>query len=186
MPYLATIRHTSRALALSGIAQEATLCLQEHLSLPVTMIIVGRDVLLVSAALLHRLRAFGWRWPGWAEFLRVQDSSKGATADEVPQEGQQEASSPQPNCDAAAAAPQPASAGPAAAHRPPAAAIVKPLYISKVNTCLQFVLIGSCLTHPWLDVPSAEIVSALGILTAGTTVVSGAAYVRSYFKGNFQ
>ena len=154
MPYLATIRHTSRALALSGIAQEATLCLQEHLSLPVTMIIVGRDVLLVSASLLHRLRAFGWRWPGWAEFLRVQDSSKGATADEVPQEGQQEASSPQPNCDAAAAAPQPASAGPAAAHRPPAAAIVKPLYISKVNTCLQ--------------------------------VVSGAAYVRSYFKGNFQ
>ena len=165
------------------LLSKAILCLQEHLSLSVTMIIVGRDVFLVSASLLHRLRAFGWRWPGWAEFLRVQDSSKGPSADKVPQHGQQEASSPQPSCDTAAAAPQPASD---AARRPPAAAIVKPLYISKVNTCLQFVLIGSCLTHPWLDVPSAEIVSALGMLTASTTVVSGAAYVRSYLKGNFQ
>lgn len=150
------------------------------------MIIVGRDVFLVSASFLHRLRAFGWRWPGWAEFLRIQDSSKGLSADALRQDGQQEASSPQPSCEAAAAAPQPASDEPAAAHRPPAAAFVKPLYISKVNTCLQFVLIGSCLTHPWLDVPSAEMVSALGILTASTTVVSGAAYVRSYFKGHFQ
>ena len=149
------------------------------------MIIVGRDVFLVSASLLHRLRAFGWCWPGWAEFLRVQDSSKNLAADDVPRDAQ-EASSHQPGGEAAAAGPQPASDDPAATHSPPAAAIVKPLYISKVNTCLQFVLIGSCLTHPWLDVPSAEIVSAVGILTASTTVVSGAAYVRIYIKGNFK
>ena len=62
------------------------------------------------------------------------------------------------------------------------AAFVQPLYISKVNTCLQLLLVGGCLTNAWYAWPSEAALLALGIATGGTTLASCGAYIRVYLK----
>lgn len=60
----------------------------------------------------------------------------------------------------------------------PVAHLVKPLFISKVNTGLQLGLVGSCMTGAMLGVPGEEVVWGLGVATGVTTVWSGIAYGR--------
>ena len=72
------------------------------------------------------------------------------------------------------------------AGKAPPAAFVQPLYISKVNTCFQLLLVGSCLTQSWYAWPPQEAVFALGVVTGGTTLASCGAYVRAYINGTIK
>lgn len=66
------------------------------------------------------------------------------------------------------------------------AAFVQPLYISKVNTCFQLLLVGGCLTSSWYGWPPQEVLLSLGVVTGGTTVASSAAYARAYLQGKIK
>ncbi|KAL6779333.1 PGP2 [Auxenochlorella protothecoides x Auxenochlorella symbiontica] len=61
-----------------------------------------------------------------------------------------------------------------------AAAPVSPLLISKINTVLQLGLVGGCALQGLLGWPSGEALLSLGMLTAGTTIWSAAAYARAF------
>ncbi|ORZ15636.1 hypothetical protein BCR42DRAFT_40574 [Absidia repens] len=56
---------------------------------------------------------------------------------------------------------------------------VRPTTISKVNTALQLLLMGSSLTTMSMGVPSAEIMTAMHWIVGTTTVWSGASYIYS-------
>ncbi|KAI8330449.1 CDP-alcohol phosphatidyltransferase-domain-containing protein [Chlamydoabsidia padenii] len=56
---------------------------------------------------------------------------------------------------------------------------VRPTTISKVNTALQLLLMGSSLTAMSMGVPSAEIMTSMHWLVGTTTVWSGASYIYS-------
>ncbi|KAI8084745.1 phosphatidyl synthase [Halteromyces radiatus] len=56
---------------------------------------------------------------------------------------------------------------------------VRPTTISKVNTALQLLLMGSSLTSMSMGIPSAEMMTAMHWLVGTTTVWSGASYVFS-------
>lgn len=70
--------------------------------------------------------------------------------------------------------------------RTPPAVFVQPLYISKVNTCFQLLLVSSCLSSSWYGWPPQEAILALGAITGGTTLASCAAYVRAYLNGTIK
>lgn len=70
----------------------------------------------------------------------------------------------------------------AVSKKSPPAVFVQPLYISKVNTCFQLLLIGGCLTSSWYAWPPQEALFALGVVTGGTTLASCGAYVRAYLN----
>lgn len=150
-------------------------------------VIVGRDVILVAGAFVARAKSLGWRWPGLGEFFRV-GPPPAAASDAAGAAGTAEAAegaAQQPPAAAAAAAPvgseaREAPGGGAHAH---AAPLVKPLYISKVNTCFQLGLVGACVGHAWLGVPSEAWVWGGSVLTAGTTVASCLAYFKAYRDG---
>ena len=79
--------------------------------------------------------------------------------------------------------------GPAAAeasgHSPaPSAPLIKPLFISKVNTCVQLALVAGCLSRSWYEWPPDDVVFLLGATTALTTLASGAAYLVAFRKGS--
>ena len=148
---------------------------------PVVGVIVARDVLLVCGAFAARAKSLGWRWPGWSEFFRVQPPA----APEVP---------------AAAAAAAVAAAedsgggssssgggggggGSGGSGRAPAAPLVQPLYISKVNTVFQLSLVGMCMLDAWAGWPGGAAIAAGSAATTGTTVASLWAYVRAYRAG---
>lgn len=153
---------------------------------PVVGVIVGRDVLLVSGGFVARAKSLGWRWPGWSEFFRLQPPSEGAAAGDG-------------NGPAAAGGEAPAGAagqggsgaggssatsgGPAARGPAPAAPLVRPLLISKVNTCFQLGLVGACMLDAWLGWPGPAAVDAGAAATAATTVASTLAYLRAYRAG---
>lgn len=61
---------------------------------------------------------------------------------------------------------------------------VKPLYVSKVNTVLQLVTVSGFLLHACVGWPAGGILDAAALATAGTTLLSGIAYVQAYRKGN--
>lgn len=117
--------------------------MQGALSPPLVAVIVSRDVILVVGGFVHRARMLRWRWPGLAEFFRLQPGGQDATA----------------------------------------APIVKPLLVSKVNTALQFLLIGAAVGHEWQGLPADWVVTALGGATAATTVWSSLAYWLAYRRG---
>lgn len=71
----------------------------------------------------------------------------------------------------------PAGAGVAAARR------VQPILISKVNTVLQFVLVGSCVSARVLGWPPPGVTDAVTAATVTTTVFSGLEYFRLYRAG---
>ncbi|KAL0048630.1 hypothetical protein WJX82_007318 [Trebouxia sp. C0006] len=56
----------------------AALGYQGSLPLWLVSVIIGRDVVLLSGAFVHRFKMVGWRWPGAAEFFRVASSSPSA------------------------------------------------------------------------------------------------------------
>lgn len=133
---------------------------------PVVGIIVGRDVLLVTGAFAARAKSLGWRWPGVAEFFRVGSGAAAGGLGALPGAGGEGGGSGQ------------GGGSPA-----PAAPLVQPLYISKVNTVFQLGLVGTCILHSWLGWPGEGAVWAASALTAGTTAASCAAYFQAYRQG---
>ena len=161
-------------------------------------IIVGRDVLLVAGAFVARAKSLGWRWPGLGEFFRVGPppaAAAGAAAPSGPAAGGAAGHAEPAAGGAAGQHLQAAAAGGAAAQQPHAAAagsggapahaapLVKPLFISKVNTCFQLGLVGACIGHSWLGVPGEAWIWAGSYLTAGTTLASSVAYLTAYLDG---
>ncbi|KAL4853004.1 Cardiolipin synthase (CMP-forming) [Chlorella vulgaris] len=136
---------------------------------PVVALVVGRDVVLVSFVCAARVKSLGPSWPGWAEFFRVQPAAAPAAPASDPRHP-----SSAPGGGAAAAV------GGGGGTPAPAAPLVKPLYVSKVNTVFQLGLVGACMLKAWLGWPGEEVVWAASGLTAGTTVWSSWAYLRAY------
>lgn len=202
-------------------------------------IIIGRDVVLLSGAFVHRFKMVGWQWPGAAEFFRVTASSKPAAQAQDPSHSQtgtsmhhlvnnaadsnysnsrdggpEDKTTHQSKGEASYASvedsississlasldhgqrkqPEEASRQDSAKNtttgttgNAPPAVFVEPLYISKVNTCFQLLLVGGCLTSSWYAWPPQEALFVLGVATGGTTLASCGAYVRAFLKGTIK
>lgn len=195
--------HTPRYVAVQG-----------SLPAPLVALIIGRDVVLLSGAFIHRFRAVGWRWPGFTEFFRVASpasvpsSPTDAAASEAAalrhpatssvslhksstevqgtqatrharMDGRTAVAEPVDSLQTGQQEPQnePASANKGSI---PPAAFVQPLYISKVNTCFQLLLVSGCLSSSWYAWPTQETILVLGLVTGGTTLASCIAYVRVF------
>ncbi|CAG7660633.1 unnamed protein product [Allacma fusca] len=59
---------------------------------------------------------------------------------------------------------------------------MSPLYISKVNTALQFILVSTILASTVMDFPLDQIINILSWSVAGTTTSSALAYAIEFFK----
>lgn len=183
---------------------------QGSLPAPLVALIIGRDVVLLSGAFVHRFRAVGWQWPGFAEFFRV--ASPSSLTDDAPvsedaalrhpaisssslQNSSTEVQGTQATgharMDGSTAVAEPVGSlqtgqqepqnEPASANTGiPPAAFVQPLYISKVNTCFQLLLVGGCLSSSWYAWPTQETILVLGLITGGTTLASCIAYARVF------
>ncbi|CAK0787816.1 hypothetical protein CVIRNUC_011038 [Coccomyxa viridis] len=181
-------------------------------SLPVALaaIIIGRDILLVTGACVDRCRRIGWRRVGWAEFFRTAPSealraeasldtngvqqaacsvSKSQVAPGSP-DHQHEVSVVEASQEAGDGEQQPqvSSRAPGSKSKEqytvPPAELVQPLYISKVNTCLQLGLIAGCISHSWYGWPAEQALWGLGGITGLATLASFVAYVQVYRRGN--
>eukprot|EP00210_Caulerpa_lentillifera_P004816 g4598.t1 len=62
--------------------------------------------------------------------------------------------------------------------------MVKPLFISKINTTMQLTLIISCIGQSWIHFPSQEGVILLAKMTLISTLASWGSYTWGYFNGN--
>lgn len=125
-----------------------------------------------------RLRSCGGTWPGWQEFFRTtsieEDSEKKPTENKPSgnldkDKGQQHSRTLQ---EADKLTEKSRSTSPAS--------FVQPLYISKVNTVAQILLVAGCITSTSYGWPSQEVILSLGGITAGLTVASGIAYLREH------
>ena len=155
-------------------------------------LILGRDVLLVGGAFVHRYRTLGWRARGWAEFYRILPADPGTAGPSITGPSSMAAPAGQPGArvagreflgEAVAAGSPGPEAGVSRTGSAPPAPLVRPLMVSKVNTVLQLGLIASCIGRSWYGWPPEEAVWALGAATGITTVASCAAYVRAYLNG---
>ena len=143
--------------------------------MPVVGIILGRDVFLVAGAFAARAQSLGWRWPGAAEFFRLGPVSAAGSSSSSSSSGDT----------AAAAAAHDSGGGGASDGRAPTAPapLVQPLFISKVNTVVQLVLVGTCISDAWLGWPGQAGVWAAAGAASVTTLWSCAAYVAAYRAG---
>ncbi|KAL4516492.1 hypothetical protein Ndes2526B_g05089 [Nannochloris sp. 'desiccata'] len=128
------------------------------LPLPLVGVVLGRDVVLLGGAFAIRAQQLGWKWPGVKEFFRITPTE--SSSDMEKGRGG--------SAEAGAAAPM--------------APVVKPLFVSKINTGFQLALVGACMTDAWLGWPGQQAVWGLGWSTAGTTVISCIAYGRAYLR----
>lgn len=150
---------------------------------PLVGVIIGRDAFLVLGAFAVRARSLGWAWPGVREFFRVApaggDGGLNTHGGVVGQPARREGLSQYEDGPM-----KPEKTNLISNCRPaPVAPVLRPLLISKVNTGLQFILVASCMTDSWLGWPGAGVVWDIGVLTAGTTLWSCAAYARAYING---
>ncbi|KAK9786292.1 hypothetical protein WJX73_007657 [Symbiochloris irregularis] len=150
------VRNTAGALAAEG-------------SLPgvLAVLIISRDVLLVGGAVMHRARSLNWQQKDWTEFVRL---SKAPNAIPDVESGRR---SDQRRVEPGTAALENQSAP---------ATLVQPLYISKVNTCVQLSLIGACITSSWYAWPGDDGILLLAGTAGVTTIASGLAYLRQFLS----
>lgn len=152
----------------------------------------------------------GWRRVGWAEFFRTAPSealraealldtngvqqaactvSKSQVAPGSP-DHQHEVSVVEASQEAGDGEQQPqvSSRAPGSKSKEqytvPPAELVQPLYISKLNTCLQLGLIAGCISHSWYGWPAEQALWGLGGITGLATLASFVAYVQVYRRGN--
>lgn len=152
------------------------------LSAPMMALVIGRDALLILGAFAARAKSLGWHWPGAGEFFRIsqdvlpnEDIIHGRRTDAALKAGklnsQQQEQQQQQHITGKLSG------------RMPAAPFVEPLYISKVNTCLQLGLAGACMLRAWVGVPSEDVVWWVASGTAVTTLWSSGAYLQAYMNG---
>jgi cardiolipin synthase len=147
------------------------------------VLVVGRDGGQIWVTLSYRLSMFGGRWPGAAAFFDVdnQPARQSAAASDLEQGGttksKSSSSSDGPQADTAAAADA------AAAGAPPDMPRIRPLFVSKLNTALLFLLAGGCVAQQWQGVPGDEALRALEAAVGATTAASGLAYLWLHSRG---
>ena len=135
--------------------------------------VVVRDAGLVVGAVAARWVSVGRRWPGGPDFFRLVASEEGLKAcDGVPAGGGGGGASER----------QPLPSPPLTTTTSPAPA-VRPLFISKLNTALQFVTLAAALASPGLGWPDAGVVEGLAAATVATTGVSAVAYGAQWVTG---
>uniref|UniRef100_A0A7S3QYG4 CDP-diacylglycerol--glycerol-3-phosphate 3-phosphatidyltransferase n=1 Tax=Dunaliella tertiolecta TaxID=3047 RepID=A0A7S3QYG4_DUNTE len=151
----------------------------------VATLIIGRDVALVVGMFVVRWQSVGWRTP-WsappltrAEFFRTADAAAGPPSPE----GQHITGAIEDHSQRQASGETGTEGAPAFTGRqhpgaaPDAGApFMRPLLISKVNTVLQLLLVGGCVSKAWLLWPQPELLSALEASTAAATALSMGAY----------
>lgn len=133
----------------------AALAAQGALPLWVAGLVVGRDAALVGGMVVVRWRSLGWRVPWGAAPLTRAEFFRTAGAAQ-------------------------GAGGPGAVQAMP---FMRPLLVSKVNTVLQLLLVGGCVSRAWVGWPEPQLLSALEASTAATTAASFAAYAWQYASG---
>ena len=152
--------------------------LQGFLYTPLAALIIGRDIFLVVGASVLRLRSFGGSWPGWKEFFRTTNTEEnpnkgsGGKSKMNSLAGEESRHSDASLHAAGDLTKQKSSALPAT--------YVQPLYVSKLNTVAQILLVAGCITSTSYAWPAQEVLLGLGGVTAGLTLASGIAYVREH------
>lgn len=144
--------------------------------MPLAVLVIGRDVFLVAGAFFLRFRSCNYTWPGWQEFFRTTETGSAAaegSSDEQPHSGCT-------TTDKASPIQETKSGRTSRSSSPKAAPYVQPLYISKMNTVAQILLIASCITAYPLQWPPQEVVFGLGGLTGVLTIASGYAYLQKH------
>ncbi|GIL80764.1 hypothetical protein Vretimale_9133 [Volvox reticuliferus] len=135
------------------------------------IVVVGRDLLLVTGAFAFRLRGFGWRWPGREAFFRTADDMSASMSVSAVNTAAAAMSSSQPG-----AIPAKGRVMGKGDSGETGVAFMQPLLISKANTVLQLVLLGGYLMRGMYGWPDGDPVFALEAATAATTTLSLAAY----------
>jgi len=155
-------------------------------------LVVVRDVGQIGVTVGYRVSMFGGRWPGLAALLDVDNepaAAPDAGGSRQQQQQQEEGVDSSSSSSGAAGAEEAVAEGEAAPSQPlPAAGApdmprIHPLFISKLNTALAFVLAGGCIAQQWQGVPGAEVLQGLEVAVGGTTAASGLAYLWLYRQG---
>ena len=123
--------------------------------------IIGRDVLLVGGSLFARLRQFeGGRWPGGPELFRLVDNDGDGGGGEA-KKAKNEA--------------RPPSSSSSSSSSSSAVPRIRPLFVSKINTALQFATIGAAVADSggWLEGAIEEARSLLSSSSSSTTTTGG-------------
>lgn len=138
-------------------------------------LVAGRDAALMWGVYRARMRAFGGVWPGREKFFDVDGVVVGTQADGA-DEGEKS-----DNGKGAGGGGGGGKSGGGGGAMPP----LKPLFVSKANTCVQLLFFGGCIGRLWLGeavVPRAWL-DAGEALTALTTAASAGAYLDELRKG---
>ncbi|XP_010267689.1 PREDICTED: cardiolipin synthase (CMP-forming), mitochondrial [Nelumbo nucifera] len=104
------------------------------------VLVLFRDVGLISGAVYKRASTLGWKWESWSDFINLDGMR--------PQK-------------------------------------VEPLFLSKVNTVFQLVLVSAALLQPEFGTPATQsCITYLSWLVASTTVASTVAYGAQHMRNN--
>lgn len=147
------------------------------------VLVVGRDSSQVVGIFWYRLRMFGGSWPGAAAFFDVDHAvSSTQQQQQQDQHHQQEPLQQQCHTDTPSSSSSSSSEGavPPAGQQLP---MMRPLLVSKANTALVMALVAGCMGHQWQGVPGEEVLQALELGAAGTTLASAVAYARLCLAG---
>ena len=137
-------------------------------------VVIARDVVLLGGAFAIRAQTLHWKWPGLQEFFRIAPIAPPTST----KTGTPDASATKINITEEIQTGEEVEVLVA-----PVAPVVKPIFISKVNTGLQLALVAACMTEAGYGWPGNEVVWGLGVATGGTTVASLVAYGRAYLRG---
>lgn len=133
------------------------------------VLVVGRDSTQVVGMFWYRLRMFGGVWPGASAFFDV-DHAVGSTVI---------SSSTTANAQGSSTA-----AGSTDSRRQQQLLpVIRPLMISKANTALIMALVAGCMANQWQGLPDQDVLGALEMVTAGTTLASAVAYGHLHWQG---
>lgn len=136
------------------------------------VLVVGRDSTQVVGMFWYRLRMFGGVWPGASVFFDV-DHAVGSTAT---------SSSTASNAQGSNAAAG-STDGKQQQQQQKQLPTIRPLMISKANTALIMALVAGCMANQWQGLPDQDVLAALEMVTAGTTLASAVAYGHLHWKG---
>mmetsp|Transcript_866 Transcript_866/g.1182 ORF Transcript_866/g.1182 Transcript_866/m.1182 type:complete len:330 (-) Transcript_866:384-1373(-) len=141
---------------------------------------VLRDVVLLVWSYIHRIRDFGYTWPGFDAFVHTSDQADrdrrlpSHTSCTKVKGGHDVTMSDITTSAFTPDQPRLETKGLEA---------MQPLFVSKVNTVLQLLLLGGYLTGKICDWPPQELITGLEYSSATTTVVSMVGYIMKYQNG---
>jgi len=147
------------------------------------VLVVGRDSSQVAGMFWYRLRMFGGSWPSAAVFFDVDHAvptQQQQHQDQKKKHQQQQELLQQCHTHEPSASSSSEGTLPLTGQQLP---MMRPLLVSKANTALVMALVAGCMAHQWQGVPGQEVLQALELGAAGTTMASAVAYARLYLGG---